>query len=68
MDLDTKTESSFNWLYFMRFYYDNRKQNVLEKLEIRMANGQFWYGFEYLGVGEKLIQTPLTDRCYLTLT
>jgi len=61
-------KNSFAWLYHMRFYFNTRNANVLEKLGIKMANSDFYYGFEYLGVGEKLVQTQLTDRCYLTLT
>jgi len=68
MAQSTTSEKSFNWLYYMRFNYDDREKEILVKLAIKMANGSFFYGFEYLGVGEKLIQTPLTDRCYLTLT
>ncbi|XP_071963522.1 cytoplasmic dynein 1 heavy chain 1-like [Antedon mediterranea] len=59
---------SFEWLCQMRFYFDPKNPDVLEQLSIRMANAKFHYGFEYLGVQDKLVQTPLTDRCYLTMT
>ncbi len=59
---------SFHWLCEMRFYFDPRQQEVLQQLTIHMANARFYYGFEYLGVQDRLVQTPLTDRCYLTMT
>ena len=58
----------FEWLSQMRFYFDPKRQDVLQQLSIQMANAKFNYGFEYLGVQDKLVQTPLTDRCYLTMT
>lgn len=68
IDEQVRSIHEFAWLYHMRFYFNHRQKNALEQLQIKVANGHFYYGFEYLGVGEKLVQTPLTDRCYLTLT
>lgn len=59
---------AFEWLAQMRFYFDPKQTDILQQLTIHMANAKFFYGFEYLGVQEKLVQTPLTDRCYLTMT
>lgn len=59
----------FYWLQAMRFYFDKTKTKDPSKCcIIRMANAQFNYGFEYLGIQERLVQTPLTDRCFLTMT
>ncbi|RUP48413.1 dynein heavy chain [Jimgerdemannia flammicorona] len=58
----------FDWLYQMRFYFNGAVEDPLQRLTIIMANGSFFYGYEYLGVADRLVQTPLTDRCYLTLT
>jgi dynein heavy chain 1 len=67
--IENKINSStdFSWLYQMRFYLDLTR-SPLDQLSITMASATFSYGFEYLGVPDRLVQTPLTDRCYLTLT
>jgi dynein heavy chain 1 len=59
---------AFAWLYQMRFYLNRSSENPLERLSIQVANANFPYGWEYLGVPDRLVQTPLTDRVYLTLT
>jgi dynein heavy chain 1 len=58
----------FAWLYQMRFYLSHPSENPLDRLAIKVADASFPYGWEYLGVPDRLVQTPLTDRVYLTLT
>lgn len=61
--------SSFHymWLLQMRYVY-LPEGDCIDRLRIKMANADLAYGFEYLGVPERLVRTPLTDRCFLTLT
>ncbi|KAJ3290947.1 hypothetical protein HK104_006430 [Borealophlyctis nickersoniae] len=62
------SHKDFQWLYQMRFYFDASHADPLLRLSIQMANAAFSYGYEYLGVADRLVTTPLTDKCYLTLT
>ncbi|TKR93274.1 hypothetical protein L596_007763 [Steinernema carpocapsae] len=62
------SNTDFDWLKRMRFYFDSKQLDPLKCCSVKMANAEFFYGFEYLGLQERLVQTPLTDRCYLTMT
>ena len=48
----------------LRLYWDKEVDDCV----VKQTNTQFLYGYEYLGNSGRLVITPLTDRCYMTLT
>ncbi|KAK9858605.1 Dynein heavy chain [Penicillium brevicompactum] len=67
ISLNATTSTHYLWLLQMRYVYEP-EGDFLQRLYVHMANAKLNYGFEYLGVPERLVRTPLTDRCFLTLT
>ncbi len=64
------TFSGNNWknllpqLLCSRFYWKADKATAITSI----ADADTEYCYEYLGVKERLVVTPLTDRCYITLS
>lgn len=67
--VQAKANSPLHYLWQLQMRYVYAPQgDFLDRLHVKMANAKLNYGFEYLGVPDRLVRTPLTDRCFLTLT
>jgi dynein heavy chain, axonemal len=61
---NVKKNDEFQWQSQLKFEWDAEKQDARS----RIADAAFWYSYEYLGNGPRLVVTPLTDRIYVTAT
>ncbi|KAM4652007.1 dynein axonemal heavy chain 1 [Discoglossus pictus] len=62
LEENVSSVNDFEWISQLRYYW------ARDHLYVRAVNAEFLYGYEYLGNTGRLVITPLTDRCYLTLT
>ena len=59
---------SFKWQSQLRFYMESKAKEPKKVCQPRICDWATWYNYEYVGNCGRLVITPLTDRCYITLT
>ncbi|XP_024130607.1 dynein heavy chain 9, axonemal [Oryzias melastigma] len=64
--ISQKIENSqaFSWVSQLRHRWSSNESHCFANI----CDAQFIYSYEYLGNTPRLVITPLTDRCYITLT
>lgn len=63
-DNSVESISDFLWQQQLRYYWEEEQDDCL----VKQVTSVFHYGYEYLGPTSRLVITPLTDRCWITIT
>jgi len=62
--------SDFDWMKQARFYFRPNGSDECSPdgaTVVGITDNDFTYQYEYMGAKERLVITPLTDKCYITL-
>ena len=68
MEVGVNSINDFEWSKQLRYYWSLDENNGDGDCIAKQTNFSFLYSYEYLGNGPRLVITPLTDKCYITLT
>ena len=68
IDKNVTSPKDFEWMQQLRFDKKSNNEPDFWTCTVNQTNTCFEYGYEYQGNNGRLVVTPLTDRCYMTLT
>lgn len=70
LEQNVTSPNDFKWIAQLRYYWEANATSITpsqEDVVVKMITTTAIYGYEYLGNTDRLVITPLTDRCYRTL-
>ena len=67
MEKNVTSPVDFAWQQQLRYYWDTDASEA-GAVRVNQSNCIIPYGYEYEGATSRLVITPLTDRCWMTLT
>ena len=64
MEANVESTDDFKWQQQLRTSWEDD----IDDCVVRQATATMPYGYEYMGAVSRLVITPLTDRCWMTIT
>jgi dynein heavy chain len=61
------SDKDFKWQKQLRYYYDDQAQES-HNVNMKQVSATLYYGYEYMGATSRLVITPLTDKCWITIS